>query len=171
MTRSENNGLQDIVAYTKQLKQKYPFVTTADLIQFMGAIGVVTCPLGVRMRFFTGRPDSFIPNLPNLMPSINDPADKLVDLVRNVVEVLSPLTLTLSKFMNKTITAEHLVALVGAHTSSNQFFAFPAQCTLLLFCYAHGLTTFLAGSALDPTPGVWDVTFYNFTGNASASAP
>jgi hypothetical protein len=52
-----------------------------------------------------------------------------------------------SLFEDKTIHAEDLVALLGAHTVAKQQFDDPSQ----------------AGAALDSTPGVWDVTFYNET--------
>jgi hypothetical protein len=70
---------------------------------------------GPRMRWFAGRPDSFIPNLPNLMPSIDSDVNTLVDL-----------------FNKKTINPEALTALIGAHSTANQFHAFPAQSKYIL---------------------------------------
>jgi hypothetical protein len=108
------------------------------------------------MRFFVGRPDSLLANPPGLMPAITQSAQSLVDM-----------------FNAKTIGPDGLAALVGAHTTANQFFAIPASCMplIILFFLARQLTKILAGSALDPTPGVWDATFYNFTANAGSTAP
>lgn len=50
-------------------------------------------------------------------------------------------------FEEKTITPHDLAALLGAHTSSKQFFVDPAT----------------SGAPQDTTPGVWDVSFYNET--------
>lgn len=40
-----SNGLQSVVAYTKKIMAKYPLVGTADLVQFMAKMAIVTCPL------------------------------------------------------------------------------------------------------------------------------
>jgi len=126
-----SNGLQSIVAYTKKIKAKYPLAGVADLIQFQAKIAIVTCPLvrlflpptltilidqkqGVRMRTFVGRPDSLLSNPPGLMPGINQDAQTLVNM-----------------FNAKTIGPDGLAALVGAHTSANQFFALPATRTYI----------------------------------------
>jgi hypothetical protein len=61
------------------------------------------------MKTFVGRPDSLLANPAGLMPGINQDAQSLVDM-----------------FNAKTIGPDGLAALVGAHTSANQFFAFPA---------------------------------------------
>ncbi|KAE9974692.1 hypothetical protein EG328_003704 [Venturia inaequalis] len=129
MTRAENNGLQSIVAYTKKTMSKYPTAGVADLVQFMAKIATVTCPLGVRMRTFIGRPDSTLANPEGLMPDIHQDTQSLVDM-----------------FNAKTIGPDGLVALIGAHTTAVQQFAIPNN-----------------PGSLDPTPGVWDVTFYNHT--------
>lgn len=53
-------------------------------------------------------------------------------------------------FNAKTIGPDGLVALIGAHTTAVQQFAIPDN-----------------QGPLDRTPGVWDVTFYNFTTDLS----
>ena len=64
------------------------------------------------------------------MPGVNDSADKLIKL-----------------FEDKTISPHDLVALLGAHTTSEQFFVDPKR----------------RGAPQDGTPGVWDTLFYNQT--------
>lgn len=102
----------------------------ADLIQMGANVATVTCPLGPRIKTFVGRPDIVRSAEPGLLPDANDSADKLISL-----------------FEAKTIKANGLVALVGAHSTSQQRFFDPQR-------------------ALDPqdsTPGVWDVLFYGQT--------
>lgn len=72
------------------------------------------------------------------MPDVLDDADTLIEL-----------------FEDKTIKSNDLAALVGAHTTAQQFF----------------VDTALSGRALDTTVGVWDTNFYNQTGpNITAPA-
>lgn len=93
-------------------------------------VATVVCPLGPRVRSFVGRKDNANPSPDGLLPSPSDPVDQLISL-----------------FANKTISANQLVALVGAHTSSQQFLVDPAR----------------AGDPQDSTPGVWDTNFYGET--------
>ena len=88
------------------------------------------CPLGPRIRFFAGRKDNKSPSPNNLLPGVNDSADTLIAL-----------------FQDKTISPHDLVALLGAHTTSEQFFVDKSR----------------AGAPQDGTPGVWDTLFYNQT--------
>ena len=127
--RPENNGLQDIVVKVKALHSKYR-VGMADLIQFAAKHAVVTCPLGPRIRSFVGRKDSSVDALDGLLPDVNDSADNLIKL-----------------FEDKTIPPHDLVALLGAHSTSEQFFVDPTR----------------KGAPQDGTPGVWDTLFYNQT--------
>lgn len=78
------------------------------------------CPLGPRIRTFVGRKDSSRANMDGLLPSVNDSADKLISL-----------------FQDKTISAHELTALLGAHTTSQQFNVDPSR----------------AGAPQDGTPG------------------
>ena len=129
VNRPENNGLQAII---KQMAtwQKLFGVSMADLIQYGAAHAVVTCPLGPRIRSFVGRKDSKTAAPDGLLPDAKASADSLISL-----------------FQDKTISGHELAALLGAHSTSKQFF----------------FDTTRAGAPQDGTPGVWDVRFYNQT--------
>lgn len=118
-------------------------ITMADLIQMGANVGAVVCPLGPRTRTFVGREDwngdDAPPNNSSLLPSALSPADDLIRL-----------------FRDKTIGPHALVALVGAHTTSQQ----------------RTVDVELAGAPQDSTPGVWDTLFYSETdGSAPEPAP
>lgn len=134
--RPENNGLEIIAAQTLQWYNKYKQygVGMADLIQFGANVATVVCPLGPRLRTFIGRKDNAKAGPTGLLPGVNDSADKLIKL-----------------FQDKTIDPLDLVALVGAHTTSQQ----------------HFVDTGRDGDPQDSTPGVWDVAFYGETINKS----
>src|SRR5690242_8126922 len=106
ISRPDNKGLQDIVRILGNLQKIYKAygVGAADLIQFASQHAVVTCPLGPRIRTFVGRKDSSRANTDGLLPGVNDSADQLIAL-----------------FKAKTISPHELVALLGAHTTSQQF--------------------------------------------------
>ncbi|KAH7389376.1 heme peroxidase [Phaeosphaeria sp. MPI-PUGE-AT-0046c] len=129
--RSENRPLRDIRSRALGLLQKYRGygydISAADLVQFMHNVAVVACPLGPRILTFIGRKDSHKPNPDGLLPDPNMSATELIQL-----------------FNNKTITFRDIVALIGAHSTANQFFFDPSK----------------AGQPLDSTPGIWDVKFY-----------
>jgi hypothetical protein len=105
-------------------------IVIADLIQWGANVATVVCPLGPRIRSFVGRKDNAKVGATGLLPDVNDSADKLIKL-----------------FQAKTIDAHDLVALVGAHTTSQQ----------------HFVNTARDGDPQDSTPGVWDVAFYGQT--------
>jgi manganese peroxidase len=111
ITRSENNGLQEIIATYQVLWAKYkPFgVGAADLIQFGATVAAVVCPLGPRGRVFLGRKDGDGSSPTGLLPDVNSDADTLIDL-----------------FADKTISASDLAALIGAHSTSEQDVVDPA---------------------------------------------
>jgi hypothetical protein len=135
--RADNNGLSATADMFKALYNKYNKygVSMADLIQFGANVATVVCPLGPRIRTFVGRKDNAKAGPTGLLPDVNDSADKLIKL-----------------FQAKTIDAEDLVALVGAHTTSQQ----------------HFVDTTRDGDPQDSTPGIWDVAFY---GQTTGSAP
>ncbi|KAH8892465.1 heme peroxidase, partial [Thozetella sp. PMI_491] len=137
LIRAEHDGLQDVGIVIKKWYDKYHRdygVGMADLIQMGSNVATVTCPLGPRVRTYVGRPDSTKPAPSGLMPDPNDSADKLIEL-----------------FRNKTITPDGLIALIGAHTTSQQ----------------HFFNQNRDGAPQDSTPGVWDINFYGETkGNA-----
>ncbi|OAA43291.1 ligninase H2 precursor [Metarhizium rileyi] len=110
-------------------------VGMADLIQMGANVATVVCPLGPRIRSFVGRKDSSDAAPDGLLPSPFDSADQLI-----------------SMFSNKTISPNQLVALIGAHTTSQQVF----------------VNTSRPGDPQDSTPGVWDTNFYGETTDANA---
>jgi manganese peroxidase len=120
------------VGVVQQLK-KYD-VDMADLIQMGAPVATVNCPLGPRIRSYVGRKDSAAP-APQLLPSPFNSAD-------------TPLSL----FDNKTIGAADLVALVGTHSTSQQFF----------------VDTSPSGDPQDSMPGVWEMKFYGQMTSSSA---
>lgn len=127
--RPDNNGLQNIVKKMKTW-QKLFGVGMADLIQFAAVHAVVTCPLGPRIRFFAGRKDSSKAAVDGLLPSARGTAEEVISL-----------------FEDKTISPHELVALLGAHSTSQQF----------------NFDKNKKGAPQDSTPGVWDVKCYNET--------
>ncbi|KAH7071027.1 heme peroxidase [Paraphoma chrysanthemicola] len=134
MTRADNNGLAAIADQTNKWYTKYNQygMSMADIIQFGANVATVVCPLGPRIRSFVGRKDNSKAGPTGLLPGEKDSADTLLKL-----------------FSAKTIDAHDLVALVGAHTTSQQ----------------HFVDTKRDGDPQDTTPGVWDVAFYPQTTN------
>jgi hypothetical protein len=135
--RGENDGLEETCAQMRVWYNSYKSygVSMADLIQMAANVATVTCPLGPRVRSFVGRVDSNVPAPNGLLPSPFDSVDDLLDL-----------------FEDKTIDAHDLVALVGAHSTSQQRFVDQSR----------------QGDPQDKTPGVWDVQFYAETRNANS---
>jgi Peroxidase len=126
--RVENRGLQDISNKLTTLA-KSSGVGVADMIAFAGAHATVSCPLGPTVKTMVGRKDSATP-APNesLLPGN---ATLSADII-------------LSLFADKGFSAPDVAALIGAHSSAQQFFADPSK----------------AGAAQDRTPGIWDVDYY-----------
>ncbi|TVY83231.1 Manganese peroxidase [Lachnellula suecica] len=131
LTRPENNGLQAYGAKILAITQKYQAIdssiTAADMIQFASSVTIVTCPLGPRVKTYVGRNDSSIPAVKGHLPNANASAASLIAL-----------------FAQKGINAAEIIAFIGAHSSSKQFF----------------VNETLAGAPQDSTPGEWDVDFY-----------
>ena len=132
--RSENRGLGNygdlVLSWRDTFRPYAPNVTVADLIQVGAMVATVTCPGGPRIRAFVGRPDvdARVPPPPeHLLPHPTSDAATLMSL-----------------FADKTLSVADLVALVGAHTVSRQFFTDPAY----------------AGLPQDTTDGVFDTKFY-----------
>ncbi|KAK2000453.1 peroxidase [Colletotrichum falcatum] len=136
-TRSDNKGLEEICGIMEGWYAKYKKygVSMADLIQTAANVGTVSCPLGPRVRTFIGRKDTTTPAVKNLLPDVNDSSAKLFKM-----------------FAEKSFTPAGLVALVGAHSTSQQRFVDPAR----------------AESPQDSTPGTWDIAFYQQTLNPAA---
>lgn len=135
--RSDNDGLEETCAQMRIWWDKYKSygISMADLIQMAANVGTVVCPLGPRVRSFVGRVDNPNPAPTGLLPDPSDSVDDLLDL-----------------FADKTINTADLVALVGAHSTSQQRFVDPSR----------------AGDPQDRTPGVWDVQFYAETLNPNS---
>ncbi|TDZ32211.1 Ligninase LG5 [Colletotrichum spinosum] len=132
--RFENRGLQEIADKLTELHGKYRDmgwnVGMGDFIQMGANVATVVCPLGPRIKTYVGRKDSSTPAPSGLLPSPFQPADQLIQL-----------------FRDKTIGPHGLVALLGAHTTSQQNFVDVPR----------------AGDPQDSTPGVWDVLYYKET--------
>ncbi|KAF2262238.1 heme peroxidase [Lojkania enalia] len=129
INRSDNNGLAAIATEMKNWYNKYNKygASMADLIQWGANVATVVCPLGPRIRSFVGRKDNPKAGPTSMLPLETDSADKIIKL-----------------FAAKTIDADDLIALVGAHTTSQQ----------------HFVNTGRDGDPQDTTPGIWDVAFY-----------
>ncbi|KAH9226719.1 class II peroxidase [Colletotrichum gloeosporioides 23] len=133
-TRDDNKGLEEICDTMQGWFDKYKKygVSMADMIQFAANVATVACPLGPRVRTFVGRKDTTKASPPNLLPSPFQKSDALFKM-----------------FAQKSFTPDGLVALLGAHTTSQQRFVDQSR----------------AGAPQDTTPGVWDVAFYGQTLN------
>ncbi len=113
-------------------------VSVADLVQMAAIVATVTCPGGPRIRAFVGRRDvdpAVPPPSPGLIPPPTSDAATLIAM-----------------FHAKTFAVADLVALIGAHTVSRQFFVDPA----------------LAGQPQDSTHGVFDTRYYAETDTPDA---
>jgi hypothetical protein len=130
-SRPENKGLQTISAQLKALAAMRK-VGVADMIAFAGAHATVSCPLGPTVKTLIGRKDSSkaAPNESLLPANASLTAAQILPLMAD-----------------KGFSGPDTAALVGAHSSSKQFFVNPAQ----------------AGEPQDRTPGIWDVDFYSDT--------
>jgi len=101
------------------------------MIAYAGAHATVTCPLGPLVPISIGRTDSRNAAAAGSLPG--DPSFSADTL--------------LSMFATKGFSATDVVAVVGAHTVSKQFF--------------ENLAT--SGQSQDSTPGVWDLNFFKQT--------
>ncbi|KAH7323218.1 ligninase H2 precursor [Stachybotrys elegans] len=137
--RPSNNGLQNVCSQMRAWHQNYQVygISMADLIQMGANVATVVCPLGPRVRTFVGRVDSSTPNPDGLLPGAFQSADELIAM-----------------FEDKTISPAALIALVGAHSTSQQRFVDQGR----------------AGDPQDRTPGVWDVNFYDEIKSTSSPA-
>ena len=107
-------------------------VSVADMVVFAGSHAIGTCPGGPRVQTYIGRNDSTTQAPPGLLPDVRASADSLFEL-----------------FQDKGFDAMDLAALLGAHSTSNQFH--------------FDETAANAGAPQDSTPGVWDVKYYSDT--------
>lgn len=130
--RHDNRGLEEIIAQTAKWYEQWKSygIGMADLIQLSAITAVASCPGGPSIRAFVGRQDSDVLPPEGLIPSPHANAEVNIQL-----------------FEAKTFSASDLVALLGAHTVSQQFFVDPAS----------------AGETQDTTDGVWDTNYYGET--------
>lgn len=131
-TRIANRGLGEICAQMRIWHTKYQkySITMADLIQFGSNVGTVVCPLGPRVRSFIGRKDNHTAAPDGNLPKPRASADEII-----------------SMFADKSISPQGIVALLGAHTTSQQRFVYPNR----------------TGDPQDSTPGVWDTRYFRET--------
>jgi hypothetical protein len=135
--RRENTALIPICAMIRSWHDKYQSfgVSYADLCQMAANVGAVSCPLGPRVRTYVGRKDSSTPAPTGTLPPPFGTADSLIAM-----------------FQDKTFTPAELVALLGAHTVSQQTTVDPAR----------------VGDPQDSTPGVWDTLYFRETADPNA---
>ncbi|TQW00798.1 hypothetical protein V2A60_001839 [Cordyceps javanica] len=138
--RRDNSGLEVICAQMRVWWAKYKGygISLADLIQMGATVGAVVCPQGPRVRSFVGREDNPKPAPRGNLPSPFGSADDLVQM-----------------FSDKTISPRSLIALLGAHTASQQTKVYPNR----------------TGAPQDTTPGVWDTLYYRQTTARHPPAP
>ncbi|KAM0236855.1 hypothetical protein ACHAPO_004897 [Fusarium lateritium] len=120
LTRGENKGLEQIGEYYQTIYDKYH--NTYGFTQ-------VTMADLIQMGSNIAA-DSTKANLGGLLPRVDSDALTLINL-----------------FKDKTIGPDDLVALIGAHTTSQQ----------------HHINIDRDGDPQDSTPGVWDILFYQQT--------
>ncbi|KAH8897547.1 heme peroxidase [Thozetella sp. PMI_491] len=110
-TRPENQQLIGICGTIGNKAKQYG-VSTADLVQFGTAMGIVSCPGGPVIPFKVGRTDSSTANPNGRMPAANADASSLI-----------------SQFAARGFTALELVALVGAHSTAKNLGGVPLDST------------------------------------------
>jgi hypothetical protein len=127
-TRKSNKGVMDACAQMRVWYEKWKGygVTMADMVQMSATVGTVVCPMGPRIRSYVGRKDSSEPAPDGILPGPKATADEILSL-----------------FADKTISAAGIVALLGAHTTSQQQFDEARK-----------------GDPQDSTPGVFDTRYY-----------
>ncbi|KAK5140444.1 hypothetical protein LTR04_002998 [Oleoguttula sp. CCFEE 6159] len=139
LNRPENKGLADIAGKLLAVQQKWNTggnkVSVADVIQFAGSVAIVTCPGGPRVQTYVGRIDSPKGAPDGRLPDVRASGASLFQL-----------------FQDKGFSAVDLAALLGAHSTSKQFFVDQAT----------------SGQSQDSTPGLWDVKYYGETLNPPA---
>lgn len=135
--RHENSGLGEVCSLIRDWYAKYEQygIGMADLIQMAANVGTVSCPMGPRVRTYVGRKDRSTPAPEDNLPSPFGTADELIAM-----------------FEDKTISPAGLVALLGAHTVSQQRFIVEDR----------------AGDPQDSTPGVWDSLYFRETVDSDA---
>ncbi|KAJ6498502.1 Mn peroxidase MNP3 [Mycena vitilis] len=78
-----NLGTDDIVDALTPILARHN-ISSGDLIQFAGALGVSNCPGAPQLQFLLGRPDPVAPSPIGLVP---DPFDSITDILERFAEV------------------------------------------------------------------------------------
>ena len=91
-----NGGTDEIVALEKRFIAQHN-ISTADFIQFAGAVGLSNCPGAPRLEFLLGRPEATAPSPDLLVPEPFDTVDHI-----------------LSRFADAGFTPEEVVALIAS---------------------------------------------------------
>ncbi|KZV63541.1 class II peroxidase [Peniophora sp. CONT] len=73
-----NLGTDEIVGEQKPFIAKHKTISTADFIQFAGAVGVSNCPGAPRLQFLLGRKDATHPAADLTVPEPFDSVDKIL---------------------------------------------------------------------------------------------
>ncbi|KZV72551.1 class II peroxidase [Peniophora sp. CONT] len=73
-----NGGTDEIVALEKQFIARHPGISTADFIQFAGAVAITNCPGAPRLQFLLGRKDGTAPAPDGTVPLPFDSIDKIL---------------------------------------------------------------------------------------------
>ncbi|KAF5353722.1 hypothetical protein D9758_008611 [Tetrapyrgos nigripes] len=102
--RSENNGLQNIVALLKPMPERFN-VSAGDVLHLAGTLAVLACPGGPLVNTFVGRPPVKNINPDGLLPDTHDKVSNLVN-----------------RFADMGLTVRETMALIGAHTCARQRF-------------------------------------------------
>ncbi|VDB85017.1 unnamed protein product [Peniophora sp. CBMAI 1063] len=73
-----NGGTDEIVALEKRFIAAHPGISTADFIQFAGAVGITNCPGAPKLEFLLGRKDGTRPAPDGTVPLPFDPITKIL---------------------------------------------------------------------------------------------
>ncbi|VDB94209.1 unnamed protein product [Peniophora sp. CBMAI 1063] len=73
-----NGGTDEIVALEKRFIAKHPGISTADFIQFAGAVGITNCPGAPKLEFLLGRKDGTRPAPDGTVPLPFDDIGKIL---------------------------------------------------------------------------------------------
>ena len=96
---SQNGGTDEIVALEKRFIAAHPGISTADFIQFAGAVGLSNCPGAPAIDFLAGRPNATIPASIGTVPEPQD-----------------PVTMILERMADAGFTPQDLIHLLASHS-------------------------------------------------------
>ncbi|KAK7453945.1 fungal class II heme-containing peroxidase [Stygiomarasmius scandens] len=102
--RTENNGMQNIVALLKPLPERFN-VSAGDVLHLAGTLAVLACPGGPVVNTYVGRGPVKNVNPHNLIPDTHDTIPNIID-----------------RFNDMGISVREAMALIGSHTCARQRF-------------------------------------------------